>query len=143
LKQAGITPVPSGEDGASCKNSSRSIIEYLGKNGYPSCWQCYLEERNYFANDPTDSRLDHQVIICIAYDSKGKKKREIIFDWWGDTRYPLRRDQSGGPPDKFRKSYPYSPERYEQPFYSDCDGNPTWPPPLSNPWYKGSIAPGK
>ena len=128
-KAKGIKPVGPGKPGGTCKNSSLDIIDWLAP--YPPCWKCHLEERNYFSpqKDPKDSRRDHQVIICVAYLAGGKKHKEIIFDWWGDTYHTFSSNQSGGPPDKFRREYRYPIRIIERPFTTDCDGNNRSKPP--------------
>jgi RHS repeat-associated protein len=123
-RQLGLRPAPPGQKtGATCKNSSIDIIDWLAP--YPSCWRCYLEQRNYFSptEDPNDDRLDHQVIICSAYAPGAKLVKEIIFDWYGDTSHPLL-PQSGGSPDKFKGDYKYPGGFAYNPYYSDCSGNP-------------------
>jgi len=69
-----VNPPPWGRCEATCKNSSQDVIEYLVPT--LQCWQCYLEERNYYSHeeDPADDRLDHQVIICVGYFSSGVKR---------------------------------------------------------------------
>jgi len=69
-----VNPPPWGRCEATCKNSSQDVIEYLVPT--LQCWQCYLEERNYYSHeeDPADDRLDHQVIICFCYFSSGVKR---------------------------------------------------------------------
>jgi len=126
------SPPPWGSGPATCKNSSLDVLEYLVPT--PSCWQCYLEERNYYspAKDPKDDRRDHQVVICVGYFASGAKK-EIIFDWWGDTKHGD--NQSGGPPDKFRKEYRYPQKNTENPYWTKCsDGNPNETPPPCSGW---------
>jgi RHS repeat-associated protein len=126
------SPPPWGSGPATCKNSSQDVLEYLVPT--PACWQCYLEERNYYspAKDPTDDRLDHQVVICVGYSASGSKK-EIIFDWWGDTKHGD--NQSGGPPDKFRKEYRYPQKITENPYWTRCsDGNSNKTPPPCSGW---------
>jgi RHS repeat-associated protein len=81
----GLTPVNPPKQGATCKNSSLDFINWLLP--YPPCWYCYLEERDYTANDPNDQGFDHQVIICNAYGSLGSIKKQIMFDWWGQTTW--------------------------------------------------------
>ncbi len=125
----GLQPAKSGQDGASCKNSSFDILyEFLLPS--PKCWKCHIEERNYYSpkDDPKDTNIDHSVISCTGYASSGSKK-EIIFDWWGDTSHGD--NQSGGSPDKFRKKFPYPPENgnSENQRYIGCDGKPVRPSP--------------
>ena len=123
LSELGIKPVRSGKRGASCKNSSADILRWLAP--FPKCWQCYLELREYAILGKRWS--DHQVIICEAY-SDGQKKKEIMFDWWGDTMNNV--SCSGGTPDPFRKEYPDNPwvvrDRYDQ-CTTGCNGKPAHP----------------
>ena len=139
----GFKPVYSGKEGASCKNSSQAIIWSLAP--YPKCWQCYLDLRRKYNSLPLRDKiadlltfwtppsqiLDHQIVICAAYNKDGKKAKEIVFDWWGDNRHGKL--YSGGPPDPLRSQYPFYPEVRQCPFYSDCEGNTHWTP-IADPW---------
>jgi RHS repeat-associated protein len=118
--QLGITPVDPGQVGASCKNSSADILRWLAP--FPSCWTCYLEVR--------DRRVyiwqyDHQVIVCLGYTKDSRAPKEIMFDWWGDTKH--HRNWSGGPAERFRYEYPLNPgiaaDRYSG-AVTGCDGIP-------------------
>ena len=83
-----------------------------------------LEERDSTPNDVDDSDWDHRVIICAAYSSGGRRVKEVIFDWWGDSiAWNLGPPQSGGPPDAFRRKYKYPAQVIHYPYYMDCHGN--------------------
>jgi hypothetical protein len=117
-------PPPYGSGNASCKNSSADVLDYLIPT--PPCWQCYLEERSAYPRekDPLNERLDHQVVICVAYYRDGRRK-EIIFDWWGGIQTP----------EEFRKRYPYLDRIIENKYWTRCsDGNPEMVPPPHTPW---------
>jgi RHS repeat-associated protein len=132
----GLKPVRPRKYGATCKASSRDILAFLAP--FPKCWQCYLEERDRYPNDITDTYSDHQAVICIGYEAGAVKSREIIFDWWGDVKYRLNR--SGGSPDWFRNEYRYAGlPSYDELTSSltDCDGKVAKPPP-ENPCFECS-----
>ncbi len=140
----GLKPVPTNTPGASCKNSSIDIIDWLFPT--PRCWRCYLQEHNKYSpsEDPNDTLLDHQVIICTAYQKDGTKLKEILFDWWGDEKY--KRGQpgqppplSGGPPDPIRIKYPYPKDPIDNPFYTPCNGSP--PSNCPKPGFDACTAP--
>ena len=119
MKTLGLTPVRPGEVGASCKNSSGDILEWL--QPFPTCWRCHLEERDKHPGGDPD-RSDHQVIICRSYGKDGAFKNEIMYDWWGRGKWKTPKD--------FRDSFPYLPgtgKCYSPPAYSGCDGKPVTP----------------
>jgi hypothetical protein len=123
LAELGIKPVPIGKQGATCKNSSADILLWLAP--FPKCWQCYLELREQVHLGVKFA--DHQVVICAAY-AQGAKKKEIMFDWWGDTM--KNRAQSEGPPDPFRSEWPDNPFIVPERYYGctrNCAGNPVRP----------------
>jgi hypothetical protein len=123
LAAQGFKPVEIGEKGASCKNSSGDILsEWLLPT--PKCWKCTLEVRNHFADLLGQ---DHQVVICRSFPKDGPSK-EVIFDWWGDTTHATH--ESGGPPDAFRKRWPYVNDKKspDNVFYTQCsNGQPARP----------------
>jgi hypothetical protein len=132
LKPAGMIAQALQLNDATCKATSTDVLEYLVPT--PPCWQCYEEERNYYskADDPRDERWDHRAIICVGYSKSGSKK-EIIFDWWGDTSDGVH--QSGGPPDEFRKKYRYPARNTENNYWRRCsDGKPNDTPPACSNW---------
>ena len=102
----GLSPArPGRKYGPTCKHSSRDVLQLLAP--FPKCWQCYLEERDRYPNDVKDEWEDHQAVICVGYEAGSVKKREIMFDWWGDVNF--NRSRSGQSPDQFRINYPFSP----------------------------------
>jgi RHS repeat-associated protein len=117
--QLGIKRVSPPNNGGTCKNSSSDILEWLRPT--PTCWYCYLEERNKYS--PQEERaakrdlLDHQVVICAAHDKSGATTKEIMFDWWGKA-------EPGSSPTAFRQKYPYPGGIGEsQTSYFSCDGS--------------------
>lgn len=138
-KAKGITPAPGGGAGATCKNSSQDIIDWLAP--FPPCWRCHLEERNYYSpkDDPNDTCWDHQVIICTAYLPGSVKSKEIIFDWWGDVHYWYKSDVSGGPPTAFREAYKYPGKIQNPASYTNCDGTRASKGRLQKPCFSCSM----
>ena len=120
-KKLGLSPVRPGCDGATCKNSSSDIEQWLEPT--PRCWTCSLELRR---REPfgSSNNSDHQVIICKSHPDTGPSK-EIIFDWWGDNHWWHKIDpsynnhQSGGPPDDFRSNFPVPVNNVQDPFHRD------------------------
>ena len=121
----GLKPVPIGQPGASCKNSSLDVLAWLASPTFPKCWECNLELRE--VRQLFIKWADHQVVVCTA-SSNGIKKEEIAFDWWGDNTW--NREDSGNTPTRFRREYPdnattiLSTESFS---VIDCDGNPLHP----------------
>src|ERR1051326_5738468 len=143
-RRIGLTAVLPPGNGATCKNTSTDIIEWLFP--FPSCWRCHLEERNYYSptDDPKDNRLDHQVIICAAFAQGGSKFKEIIFDWWGDAYHRFRQPVSGGSPEAFRNQFRFPSRIYDFPYYLNCDGTVAYPlRPDFQPNFNGSTTPKK
>ncbi|HWQ91204.1 MAG TPA: hypothetical protein VN673_06010 [Clostridia bacterium] len=50
---------------------------------------------------------DHQVIVCRGYTTGSNTPKEVMFDWWGDTKH--NSSWSGGPADRFGDQYPRNP----------------------------------
>jgi RHS repeat-associated protein len=118
-KAIGLTPVDPGEKGATCKLSSIDFINWLAP--YPPCWYCYLEERDRSPNDVNELDKDHQVIICNAYGYLGEIRKQIMFDWWGQTKW-LKPYGDENPDWAIKNSY-YAPLQYKSPdHFSDCQG---------------------
>ncbi len=104
-KRIGLVPAPIGEYGATCATSSTDILRRLAP--YPQCWSCYAEyrEKHYTIGLAVIYAVQHQAIICRAFGKDSNMKKEIIYDWWHDTKY--NDQQSGGSPDQFRKDWPF------------------------------------
>jgi len=107
---------------ASCKNSSQDVINWIMPT--PPCWRCYLEHRDYIANDVNDKRRDHQVIICVSFDILGNAREQIMFDWWGDAKGRNEGGFEPHDPSAVRQEFQYyAPYQSTSPdAYIDCQG---------------------
>ena len=115
----GLKPVDPPRDGATCKNSSLDFIFWLLP--YPPCWYCFLEERDYDPNDQLDQGYDHQVIICNAYGYLGQIEKQVMFDWWGQTKWNKRYKDE--PPENVTSWTYHSPRQMTSPkHFIDCQG---------------------
>jgi len=120
----GLTPAGpyDRKNAASCKNTSQDIINWLMPT--PPCWRCYLEQRDYVANDFNDRRRDHQVIICVSFGVLGNATGEVMFDWWGDAKGRNEGGFEPHDPSGTRHDIPYyAPYQATSPdIYADCQG---------------------
>jgi len=125
MEKAGIPHHGRGAD-HSCGTVNGEVLSDLNSSSVP-CWGCTLQRR---VKAPLGyTWRDHWAVVCAGYNSRAKRVKEILFDYWADR--PAGED----PNDWFYKSYPN-----DDPDVPRIDPPPNPCPALSQPSGSGVVS---